>query len=200
MDAGDILARADLVTHTSNQLQVGGTDQIPQDLDTKDTYATLLEKVKAIGGELLLQTLTDLEGSLARAVPQVGEITFAPKVDKNMGIVSPQAMTATDIFNIWRALGENLGVHVKPSLAGGATAGDAELIRLSTLDISPEDGGGREPGSVVFDKVSKTLVLSCFGNTAVRILTLQPQGKKVMAAHQFNAGYISNNPSRFSFR
>jgi len=63
-------------------------------------------------------------------------------------------------------------------------------IKIWDADVAAdpgEDCGSKEPGTVV--SVDKESIMVQTGSGGLRILSLQPEGKKRMSAHDFLLGY-----------
>ena len=147
---------------------------------SSDTNFLDLEKTLSIlGCNLLIETIKNLSiGSLEGKKQPTKGITYAKKISKNEGRVDWRC-SAEDIARKVRALNPWPGVWFEDSLNNSRT-----IIKIHSVEVV--DGRfGKKVGIVLDEK----LTIAC-GDNAVRILTLQRAGKKIMTA----AEYLRGNP------
>ncbi|MBQ8934677.1 MAG: methionyl-tRNA formyltransferase [Lachnospiraceae bacterium] len=204
------------------------TMQMDEGLDTGDillvrkmipapdeTGGSLFDKLAALGGELIVETLKCLEEGTLTPVPQKdGGSCYAPVLRKEMGCIdwtqdaekierlirglSPWPGTYTfygkQMFKIHRAvIAEN---EVKPAGAAQAEAkpaGASQDTRISgEAAVAAQDNltsgtpAGAAPGTIVSEH--GRLFVIC-GSGALEILELQPEGKKRMNTGDFLRGH-----------
>ena len=132
-----------------------------------DTTQTLTARLAEIGAGLLIETLAALESGRIEPMPQSAEgVTMAPKIDPSetrLDLSAPAEVLARRI----RAF-------------GGWTLFRGK--RLKVLAASAEGGSG-EPGTLVEPGAVAT------GTGRLRLIQVQPEGKRVMAADDFVRGY-----------
>lgn len=162
------------------------TMQMAQGLDTGDmllkyetqigareTAGELFDRLAQAGAELLLQTLA----SLCTITPQPqdeSQSTYASMLSKEMAVLD-WSKTAIEIDNKVRGL--------NPWPVALTTLSSTPL---KIYEVLPCDGKG-QPGEVLEGNPKTGLVVAC-GEGAVRILSLQPSGKKRMDAEVFLRG------------
>ena len=138
-----------------------------------DDTTTIVEAALAIrGAELLLQTLDQIDAGTARETPQDASlVTYAPKLTKPEGLVS-WSSPAASVHNLIRGLW--------PWPHAFTFIGDVRYIlhrsRLSPL--TPSDA----PGTIVAASAVDGLHVACGGHTAIELLDVQLEGKRVMTA------------------
>lgn len=158
LDTGDMLLRREVV------------------LSPEETGESLHDKLSALGGELLLETLVRLqEGSLDFIPQNEEESTYAKMLTKEMGRVDWHR-EAVEIERYIRGL---------CSWPGAYTGFRGKTLKLWQALVVPGETGA-EPGEVVsVDKESFTVQA---GQGALRILRLQLEGKKKMDTASFLRG------------
>jgi len=160
--------------------------QLVAELDAGDVYAELSEEVRDRTAGELLEVLADSGAGLtvevveaiaagtARAVPQSGEVTLAPKLDVSDGRLDWSAPSA-------RVLAVVRGTTPEPGAS--AAVGDARLKVLAAR--AAQEPPTLEPGRVLVEQ-GRALVGT--GDGAVELVTVQPAGKKPMAAADWARG------------
>jgi methionyl-tRNA formyltransferase len=132
-------------------------------IDGEETAAELTARLAGLGAELLVAALRE---GLGTPEPQKGEPTYAAKIEPG------------DLHLDWsRPAGELLRV-VRLGRAWTTYKGR----RLLVLGASVAGGGaGGEPGALAGDEVAT-------GDGALRLVTVQPEGKRPMAAGDWLRG------------
>jgi len=143
-----------------------------------ETAEELERDLASMGAALLVQVVDRMQEGSAEETPQDDRlVTYAPRLTKEEGLIN-WTEPATAIHNKVR------GLHPWPhafSFLGGH--------RYIILRTSP---GGRdaphvEPGTVVAAVGDQIVVAT--GDGLVRILEIQPEGRRAMMARQFLAGH-----------
>jgi len=141
-----------------------------------ETYGELSLRLSEIGAAALIESLALLELGKANEVPQVEtQATYAPKIDRELTRVDWKRDART-VSRILRAY------DPKP---GAFTTLDGRDVKLfgARIASSPASAG---PGEVIgVDRDG--LVVACQGG-AVRLLQVQPAGKKRMTAEEWLRG------------
>jgi methionyl-tRNA formyltransferase len=144
------------------------------DIGPDDTTGSLRERLATIGAPLLVRTLADLEaGTITpRSQPEEG-VTLAPKVEAREAELDP-ALPAVDLERRVRAMSPSPGAFVR-----------FRGKRLKVWRVACVPGSG-EAGTVVAldDGID---VQAADGR--LRLLEVQPEGKRAMAADAFVRGY-----------
>lgn len=163
---------------------------LERDLRPHETAGTVLADLAASGAELLAQTLTDIGAGALAASPQLGDPTYAPKLDQADGRIDPAESSD-------RVAARINGVTPEPG--AWALTDEQTPQRIKVIGAAPDTeplptATGREPlGSFIATK--RSLHLVC-GSGTVRLDQVQPAGKKPMRAVDWFRGQDPNR--RFS--
>ena len=169
MDTGDMLLKAEI------------------DITDEDNLETVYDKLKVVGGELLVKTLNGIVNNSIIRVKQEGEATYAPMINKDTLKIDFNK-TGREIFNHVRGL----------SPVPGTVMFIDENTKFKVYKVSYElkEIEGVENGSVVEISKSK-LSIKCVDGV-VNILEIQPPNSKRMDVKAFLAGNkIINSDSKF---
>lgn len=162
MDTGDILLQKEVV------------------LDEKETGGSLFDRLMETGAELIVEALPKIEAGELTPVVQKEELaTYAGKITKDMGNID-FAKSAVTIERLIR------GLNPWPS---AFTHYKGKILKIWEADVVSEcvNVENPVPGTVIaMDKESFTLAT---GEGALRIRSLQPEGKKRMSCAEFMRGY-----------
>lgn len=141
-----------------------------------DTSVEVEKDLAEMGGDLLVQVVDQIADGTASESPQPGEgVTYASKILKTEGLVD-WSLSATQLHNLVR------GLQPWP-LVSARLGGTRILIHRST--VLPETTGV-EGGTVV--RASRDELDVAGGDGGVlRILALQPEGRRVMTPREFLA-------------
>ena len=158
MDTGDMLLQAKLPI----------TDE--------DTTGTMFDKLAALGGNLLIDTLTGLEqGSIVPEKQDDAKATHAARILKEDEVID-WTNDAQKIFCQVRGLAPAPGAY---TLWGG------ERLKVWKARVNNKNTG-KAPGTLV--EIGKDALLVQTGNGCLEMLELQPAGKKAMPAKAFCNG------------
>lgn len=139
------------------------------------TAGELHDTLSALGAELMVEALAELEAGTLRAVPQPQEgVTYAAKIDKRETRID-FTKTATEVANHIRGLSPFPGAWFEANLGG-----KPERIKVLRASSIAKDG---EPGVLLDGE----LTIAC-GKGAIRIEELQRAGKQPMKAADFLRG------------
>lgn len=189
MDAGDII------------------DQVVEPIRDEDTAGSLHDRLAQRGADLLIQTLDAVRLGKARRIPQAhSEATYAPKLKKSDGRLDWNR-TAIELNNLIRAFNPRPGCYfehpagkkvrifkarVEPSAESAEThapgQGAALLTSVQARLLPTKEGG--QAGDVLEARGDGPLVQT--GAQALRLLEVQPEGRKVMSGSSFLCGYCLN--------
>ena len=162
MDTGDILLQKEVV------------------LDEKETGGSLFDRLMETGAELIVEALPKIEaGELIPVVQKEELATYAGKITKDMGNID-FTKAAVTIERLIR------GLNPWPS---AFTHYKGKILKIWEADVVSECVNAENPipGTVIaMDKESFTLAT---GEGALRIRSLQPEGKKRMSCAEFMRGY-----------
>jgi methionyl-tRNA formyltransferase len=147
----------------------------------RDTAGDLLDRLSISGAQLLADTLDGIESGLVRAVPQPDEgVSYAPKLTPEDAHVD-WGLPAVAIDRLIRACTPEPGPWTE--FAGA---------RLKLGPVDPElDGPHLAPGELF---VTRNSVLAGTATEPVRLGTVQPPGKRPMAAADWARGLHQSSP------
>jgi len=148
------------------------------DIDPNETAGELYERLCSLGTELTRQTVDGIAAGTLTAVRQPeGKMRPAPKLFKPHGLIN-WTLDAQTVHNHIR------GMNPVPGSYTACTAGNVKIHR--TEMIENETPGN--PGMIMEVSGRDGIVVSC-GRGKLRILEIQPPGKKRMDAASFVRGY-----------
>ncbi|MEO7158211.1 MAG: methionyl-tRNA formyltransferase [Vicinamibacterales bacterium] len=144
-----------------------------------DDTTTLVESVLAIrGAELLVHTLEAIEAGTARETPQDESlVTYAPKLAKTEGLID-WSMPSMRIHNLVRGLWP--WPHAFTHLAGRRYI----VHRSRVSHLAP---GIAAAGTVVMASAIEGLHVACGAGTALELVDIQLEGKRVVSARDLMA-------------
>ena len=164
------------IMHMAEALDAGDIiSQVKTEIQPDETAPELFIRLANLGAELLIQTVESVAAGTAIRTPQAeGEVTLAPMLGKEL---SPMDFTkkAQQLHNQVRGL--------IPWPAATTTVGG---VRCKVFATVVEEGTGA-PGTVL-ESGKKGLLVAC-GQGALRILELQPDGKKRMRSADYLLGH-----------
>jgi methionyl-tRNA formyltransferase len=139
----------------------------------RDDTTTMVETALAgKGADLLVQTLDAIEAGTAVETPQDdSQATYAPKLSKAEGLID-WSHSAPRIHNLIRGLWP--WPHASTHL--GATRYILHRSRLSSLDHDAD------PGTIIRASVIDGVHVACGTSTALELLEIQLEGKRVVSA------------------
>ena len=143
-------------------------------LDT-DTTGTLHDKLAAMGGRMIVETLNKMAAGALPATPQPeAGVSYAAKISKEEAKLD-LSRPAVELARKVRAFNPFPGAHAQ---AGGTT--------IKIWNAQAVDGTGR-PGDVLSADAQGGIVVAC-GEGALRLTELQKPGGKRLAAGEFLKG------------
>lgn len=174
MDAGDILL------------------QTPVDIDPNENGKELQERMKKIGGDLLVQTLTQLEGGKIIPRPQDhSKATLAPLLKKEDGDIPWSKKSAWEIHNQIR------GLYPWPAAYTFCQEKRVKILRSHYKERKENIAtAAAQPGRFVLE--DKRLWVRC-ADTTLEILELQPEGKRAQLPAEFMSGMKNSKESKQNF-
>jgi methionyl-tRNA formyltransferase len=149
---------------------------VTRPIGPNDTSVEVEKDLADMGGDLLVQVVDQIADGTARETPQPRDgVTYASKILKTEGLVD-WSLPAIQLHNLVRGLqpwplvsarlaGTRILIHRSTVLPDTTSAEAGTLVRASRdeLDVAGGDGG------------------------VLRILALQPEGRRVMTAREFLA-------------
>ena len=105
-----------------------------------ETTGELWERLSKIGGELLVETLKQIEKGIAPRIPQGQDFSMAPMLDKEISKIDWNLKSAQEIKNLVRGLNPMMGTY---------SYLDGKKIKIWKVDILEEDNTNAQYGTVV---------------------------------------------------
>ncbi len=143
-------------------------------IGARDTGAELNERLAALGAGALLDALPGIaDGSLIPEPQAEDKVTYAYKLTKDEAIID------------WHQPAEVIGRMIRAynPWPVAQTRLDAETLRVWDAEIDAERATQAAPGTVI--DAGKSGIEVAAGRGVVRIVRLQPPGKRAMAAADF---------------
>ena len=151
------------------------------DIALDDTAGTLEQRLARIAAERAEEVLLGYAGGSLVPVGQVGEPTYAEKIDVEESYLD-WSSSAPAIGRTVRALNPRPGARAR--FRGKLV----KIWRVSSMCHPDLEEHGSEPGTVISASEERGLVVAC-GTGAVRLQELQPEGKRSMDSGAFMRGY-----------
>jgi methionyl-tRNA formyltransferase len=142
---------------------------LTQPVGRNQTAGHLLEVLAERGARLVATVVDDLDAGTVRAVPQVGEVTLAPKLELDDGRLD------------WSRPAAELDARIRgttPEPGAFALIDDADRLKVRDAAIAHGDAP-LAPGE--FDLRAGRLLVGT-GTDPLHLVTVQPAGKRAMAA------------------
>lgn len=154
-----------------------------------DDTTSVLEAMLAIrGAELLVATVNDIEaGRSVETAQDEALVTYAPKLTKSEGVVDWRR-PAADLHNLVRGLWP--WPHAYSFLDG-----TRYILHRSRLSSYASQG---VPGTIIAASAVEGLHIACGRGSALEIVDLQLEGKRVMSAREAMASRMLAAGARFS--
>jgi methionyl-tRNA formyltransferase len=148
-------------------------------IDPDESSVDVERDLAGLGADLLVDVLDDIAGGRAVETPQDASLaTYAAKITKAEGAVE-WSLPAERIHNLVR------GLQPWP-LVSGRIGGARVLFHRTALTpaVSPD-----APGTIVRAEPERFEIAAGDGRV-LRVLALQPEGRRVMSAREFLAGRL----------
>jgi len=147
-------------------------------IDPDETAGELSARMSETGAGLSLRTVDAIERGEAVTMPQPDiQARPAPKLSKEDGIIDWHG-SAQDIHNLVRGLDPWPGAY---------TTDTRGMLKIHRSALTHGEAG-HEPGTVINADRANGLVVSC-GEGALRLVEVQPEGKKAMDGASYVNGY-----------
>ncbi|MCS7215181.1 MAG: methionyl-tRNA formyltransferase [Thermodesulfovibrio sp.] len=172
------LIKGEKITGVTTMLMDEGVDTGPillqkeVPIEDKDDAESLSKKLSVIGAELVIETIDKMRKGIIIPKPQTGEATYAPQLKKDDGKINWND-SAMKIFNLVR------GTYPWPCAYSFLKNERVKIIKTEVLQ------GNASPGLIV--RAKNELVVGT-AEGLLRILLIQPEGKKIMTAKEFISG------------
>jgi methionyl-tRNA formyltransferase len=155
------------------------------DIDIKDTYETLHNKMSLVGAEVLIETLSLIEQGKAPRTPQNHEEhTNAPMLDKSTGKVD-WAKSAVEVYNLIR------GTYPWP---GAYSSYMGKKFKIFSSEIYEENTMNAEAGKII--EIGKDYLMVSCGKGFIKIMELQFENEKRMGVEAYLRGHNLESGSK----
>jgi len=164
--------------------------QVKYPIESTTTYGPLTDHLADIGAKMILSTLNDFWKYKENAIPQGEGACSAPKVKKEMGFIQWDKHTAEDVWRLWRALGDTVGIYTRYKFNG-------QQVRLHKLKppqfmMSYKNqerfDSQYSPGMLKYDKNHDLIFIKC-AKGWIACEELQVECKIKLGAYDFVNGY-----------
>ena len=169
VDAGDIILQKEV--------------QIGED----ETAGELHDKLANLGAELLLESLNLIATGNAFPKIQTGNVTKAPKLTKELGLINWQTPNQ-QIRNLIRGLNPYPGAY---------TFLNGKLLKLFRAQLIKNSSTSNPPGEIIRVDPKNGLIEIATGSGNLQVTELQPEGKRRMTAAEYLKGYQLQTGDKF---
>lgn len=153
-------------------------DMVSTPIGTGESFGSIYERLKALGGELLVRTLRSIEAGTVKATPQnEAEATYAPPIMKEDTLIDWAWPPEKIVSRI-------CGLDPKPGARAILSGQEFKLYNPKLTENSTDLPNGSVVGS---DK--NGLEIACGGGKTVKLLELQAPGGKRMRAADYLRGH-----------
>jgi methionyl-tRNA formyltransferase len=161
MDSGDII------------------DRVEEPIRADDTAGKLHDRLAPLGAELLARTIAALrQGAVPHTPQNPAEASYAPKLKKSDGRLD-WTRPAVELHNRIRGFNPWPGCYCEfPGVKPG-------LVKVLESRVAP--GGPGAPGEILSNQGEGPLIQT--GAQALRLLQVQPEGRKAMPGSAFLCGH-----------
>ena len=149
-------------------------------IDSDDTYGTLYEKMKVLGGKAIIETLEKVADGTAHREKQSDDFTIAPMIEKEMGEIDWKK-SSRDIRNLIRGFNPMPGAY---TVMNDDTKMKVWMAEYS--DISSTDGA--LPGTFIIADSKKGLFVKT-GDGVLELTEIQMPNLKRMSAKEYLRGH-----------
>lgn len=167
------------IMHMAHDLDAGDIIlQRATPIDPNETADVLYDRLAEMGGKLVVEAVTALENGTATRTPQDGSrATLAPMLTR--------ALSPMDFSRPAQALHDQVrGLYPWPAAVMELDGLRCKVLRTAVTGENTAKG----PGTIVqADK--KGLKIACGDGKVLELVTIQPDGKKAMAATAFLLGH-----------
>ncbi|MGB4777504.1 methionyl-tRNA formyltransferase [Microbacterium sp.] len=154
--------------------------ELRYDVPRGATAGEVLDALAAAGAELLVDVIDQIAAGTARALPQAGAVTLAPKLTIADGALD-LSRPADDVLNRYRGTTPEPGAHVV--FEGG---------RLKVLAALRGPDGDLAAGALAL--AGRDVLLGAGNGTSVLLKTVQPAGRPAMSAADWWRGLRTTSP------
>lgn len=148
-------------------------------------YEELSNELITLGGDMLIDTMLNLNEyrklNKVESVEQTKKQSYAPKIKKSKGTIDLTKSSAIEIYNLWRAIGHNIGITCKFDK-------DKDVI-LMEMEI-PSEEFDMNGDDIQFDKDNKLIKIKT-KNGYLICTKFKFKGSKAINAVDFYNSYVN---------
>ena len=170
MDTGDMILKQEVI------------------IDDDDTYGTLYDKLKKVGGKLIVETLEKVADGLINREKQSEDFTIAPMIEKSIGNINWNK-SANEIRNLVRGLNP---------MPGAYTFLDKEKLKIWKANIVPDIFENDTVSGTVIKASQEEGLLVSTGDGILKIVELQMPNSKRMLATDYLRGHAIEEGTIFT--
>lgn len=164
MDTGDMILK--------QEIEIG----------ENETTGELWDRLSKIGGQLLVETLNQIEQKKAPRIPQGKDFTMAPMLQKQMANIDWENQTAKQIKNLVRGLNPIMGAY---------STLENKKIKLWKVDVLDKSDDlfdeSRKNGEVLLSNCKNGLYIKA-KDGIIKVLEIQGENAKRMSIEDFLRG------------
>ena len=166
MDTGDIILK--------KQVEIG----------EDETTGELWNKLAKTGANLLVETLKQIEEKTAPRIPQEGDFTLAPMLDKSIAKINWKEQTAKEIKNLVRGLNPIMGAY---TMLEGKKYKFWEVDIVKDIEVVVKNTENFQEGTVLISNPKDGLFIKT-KNGILKVLEIQGENAKKMNINDFLRG------------
>ena len=148
------------------------------EIGSDETTGELWNRLSKIGGQLLVKTLEQIENGTAPRIPQSGDFSMAPMLDKEMSKIDWNNKSALEIKNLVRGLDPIMGTY---------SYLDGKKIKIWKVDVLADEKLNVEDGTVIKADNKDGLYIKA-KDGLIKVLELQGENAKRMSVQDFLRG------------
>ena len=159
------------------------------DIDPEETAGELHDRLAELSIDVTLRVLDEIKAGKTQSLPQEGEVTLAPRLKKEEGIID-WSRSAWQIHNLVR------GMNPWPKAWSWIVQPDHPPLRVIFLKTRvTSESSFDEPGTVISTDQERLQVATSSG--VLELIEVQPEGKRAMSAADFLHGHAISPGIRF---
>ncbi len=145
-----------------------------------ETTGELWDRLSKIGGELLSETIKQIELNMAPRIPQGNDFTMAPMLSKDMAKIDWNTKTSKEVKNLVRGLNPIMGAY---------TIYQGKKIKLWNIEIvdNIQLDQAQQPGQILIADDKQGLYIKTIDGV-IKVLEIQGENAKRMSTQDFLRG------------
>ncbi len=151
-------------------------------VEANDTYGTLYEKLKVLGGKAIVSTLEKVAEGMMNRNKQGDDFTMAPMIQKEMGNIDWNN-SSKDIRNLIRGLNPTPGAY--------SNVGE-ERIKIWSAEFSNYEDDEAVPGDIICANSKEGLLVKTVDGV-LELVEIQMPNQKRMTAKEYLRGHKIEN-------